>query len=263
VWWPAWGWCALVERHVEVALRLEAERSQGRHLIDLTSILFRYDRRVSVPAPARTRKGQATRDRLILRAREQAVANHGHLEIAQVAAAAGVAPSLINRYFGSRGGLLSALVDDFFDRLHAEVLDRHLDELGTWAQHEYVRLTHAVRFHYTDPFAVVLYTRLSREPEVARTETARIEAAIDAAARNIRRGQRKGEVPAEIDAPLAAAAIFGATQRVMVSALSRQPHPSPEHVTEVLWRQIAAAVQLNLADRAATLPPTAPAGSIG
>lgn len=212
---------------------------------------------MSVPAPARTRKGQATRARLVLRAREQAVANHGHLEIAQVAAAAGVAPSLINRYFGSRGGLLSALVDDFFDRLHAEVLDRHLDELGTWAEHEYVRLIHAVGFHYTDPFAVVLYTRLSREPEVARTETARIETAIDAAARNIRRGQRKGEVPTEVDASLAAAAIFGAMQRVMVSALSRQPHPSPAHVADVLWRQIVAAVHLSH-DRAAAVPPTLP-----
>lgn len=191
-----------------------------------------------------TPKGQATRQRLIDCARDHAIAHDGHVEIAGVARAAGVVPSLVSRYFGSRGGLLSALVDDFFDRLHAEVLDRDLDRHGDWAQHERMRLELGVRFHYADPFAAVLYSRLSREPEVAHTESRRIQTVIEHAAANVSRAQRRGELPKHVDPQLAGAAMFGAMTRVMVVALNRSPHPPPQRVVDVLWRQVAASVQI-------------------
>jgi hypothetical protein len=34
-------------------------------------------------------------------------------------------------------------------------------------------------------------------------------------------------------------------QRVMVTALGRTPRPRPDRVVEVLWRQIAAAVEID------------------
>jgi AcrR family transcriptional regulator len=200
---------------------------------------------VTTTAVPRTRKGRETRERLLVCARDIAIANDGHLEIAWVAEAAGVVPSLVNRYFGSRAGLISALLDDFFDRLRAEVLDLDLDDQGTWAQHERIRLEKGVHFHYTDPAAVVIYTRLSREPEVALTENRHIERVVKHAAANIRRGQKRGELPSSIDPELAGAAMFGAMQRVMVTALGRTPRPRPDRVVEILWRQIAAAVEID------------------
>lgn len=196
-------------------------------------------------AEPRTQKGRATRERLLACARDIAIANDGHIEIAWVAEAAGVVPSLVNRYFGSRAGLVSALLDDFFDRLRAEVLDLDLDDLGTWVQHERIRLEKGVHFHYTDPAAVVIYTRLSREPEVALTENQHIDRIVKHAAANIRRGQKRGELPSSIDPELAGAAMFGAMQRVMVTALGRTPRPRPDRIVEVLWRQIAAAVEID------------------
>lgn len=154
-------------------------------------------------------------------------------------------PSLVNRYFGSRAGLVSALLDDFFDRLHVEVLDLDLDDLGTWVQHERIRLEKGVHFHLTDPVAVVIYTRLSREPEVALTENRHIDSVVKHAAANIRRGQKRGELPSSIDPELAGAAMFGSMQRVMVTALGRTPRPRPDRIVEVLWRQIAAAVEID------------------
>jgi AcrR family transcriptional regulator len=192
----------------------------------------------------RTPKGWATRERLLACARDIAIANDGHLEVAWVADAAGVVPSLVNRYFGSRAGLISAVIDDFFERLRAEVLDLNLDDQGTWAQHERIRLENGVRFHYTDPVAVVVYTGLSREPDVAVTENRHIARVIKHAAANIRRGQQRGQLPTSVDPELAGAAMFGAMQRVMVAALARSPRPRPERVTEILWRQIAAAVEI-------------------
>ena len=196
-------------------------------------------------AGPRTQKGRATRERLLACARDIAIANDGHLEIAWVAEAAGVVPSLVNRYFGSRAGLVSALLDDFFNRLAAEVINLDLEDQGTWAQHERIRLEKGVHFHYTDPAAVVIYTRLSREPEVALTENWHIERVVKRAAGNIRRGQKRGELPASVDPEMAGAAMFGAMQRVMVTALSRTPRPRPDRVVEILWRQVAAAVEID------------------
>jgi AcrR family transcriptional regulator len=200
---------------------------------------------VITTAEPRTQKGRATRERLLACARDIAIANDGHIEIAWVADAAGVVPSLVNRYFGSLAGLVSALLDDFYNRLQAEVLDLDLDDQGTWVQHERIRLEKGVQFHYTDPAAVIIYTCLSRNPQVALTENRHIDTVVRSAAASIRRGQKRGELPSSVDPELAGAAMFGAMQRVMVTALGRTPRPRPERIVEVLWRQIAAAVDID------------------
>jgi AcrR family transcriptional regulator len=197
------------------------------------------------PLAPLTRKGAATRERLLAASRELAVASGGHFELAEVAAAAGVVPSLVHRYFGSKAGLVSALVDDFFDRFAAEVLDADLDDRGAWASHERLRLEAGVRFHLREPFAAVVYGALAREPEVAQREAFRIAAVIDRAARSIRKGQKAGELPEGVDPALAGAAMFGAMRLVLFEALARRKRPSAEAVIETLWRQVAAAVQID------------------
>lgn len=196
-------------------------------------------------APPTTRKGQATRERLLAAACEVAIATRGHIEIAAVGAAAGVVPSLVHRYFGSKSGLVGALVDDFFDRFHRDALDLDLDQHGPWARHDYLRLEAGVRFHYREPFAPILYGPLARDPDVARREADRIAVVVARAARSIRRGQRNGELPVGVDPGLAGAAMFGAMRQVMVEALTRTVRPNPRRVVEVLWRQVAASVQID------------------
>jgi AcrR family transcriptional regulator len=192
-----------------------------------------------------TAKGQQTRRRLLDCARAEAIRTGGRLEIEPIAYAAGVVPSVIYRYFGSKAGLVSALIEDFFHRLQREVLGIDLIGHGDWAARERVRLERGVRFHYSDPFAVVLYGPLAREPEVAQTHERCIDAAIRQAAANVRRGQARDELPLEVDPELAGAAMFGAMARVMVHALNRIPPPSERDLGEVLWRQVAASVHID------------------
>jgi AcrR family transcriptional regulator len=199
----------------------------------------------AAPAPPQTPKGRATRERLLAAARELAIRSGGQVEIAAVAAAAGAVPSLVHRYFGTKAGLVGALVDAFFDRFQREVFDLDLAAEGDWAHHERLRLEAGVRFHYREPFAVVLYGALARDPEVARRESARIAVIVQRAARSIRKAQRLGEIPVGVDPGLAGAAMFGAMRQVMVEALTRSRRPAPERVIDFLWRQIAASVQLD------------------
>jgi AcrR family transcriptional regulator len=199
----------------------------------------------TIPIPS-TAKGQATRQRLLDVARRIAIESGGQVELAKVAEVARVVPSLVHRYFGSKSGLVAALVDDFFDRFHAEVLEADLDARRDWAEHERLRLELGVRFHYAEPFASVLYETLARDPEVARKESRRIAAVVDRAARSIRRAQKRGELPVGVDPGLAGAAMFGAMRLVMVEALRRKPRPTAAQVVEVLWRQVAASVRLPL-----------------
>ena len=191
-----------------------------------------------------TPKGVATRRRLLDVARRVALDTGGHIELAAVAEAAGVVPSLVHRYFGSKSGLVAALMNDFYDRFHREVLDVDLDAEGDWAHHERLRLERGVRFHYGEPLAAVIYGPLARDPDVAREDLARNLAVVERAARSIRKGQRRGELPLGVDPRMAGAAMFGAMRLVMVEALNRSPRPAPERVIEALWRQIAAAVGL-------------------
>lgn len=70
-------------------------------------------------------------------------------------------------------------------------------------------------------------------------------AVVERAALSARRGQNNGEPPVGIDLSLARAAMFGSMQLVMVEALTGNPRPSAERVIDVLWRQVAASVQID------------------
>jgi len=198
---------------------------------------------VSTAAEPSTPKGRATRARLLGAARELAIAQTGRLEIAQVAEAASVVPSLVHRYFGSKAGLLCSLIDDYYDRFHAAVFALDLNEQGSsWLEREHLRLAAGVRFHYAEPFAAVLFGPLARDPEAAQREADRIQAIVSRAARSIRKAQRAGELPLGVDPALAGAAMFGAMRQAIAEALTRAARPAPERVIALLWRLVVASV---------------------
>ncbi|MCB1675342.1 MAG: TetR/AcrR family transcriptional regulator [Halioglobus sp.] len=192
-----------------------------------------------------TTKGKATRERLLAVAMEQAVTSKGHVELAEVARQAGVVQGVVHRYFGSKSGLISAMVDDYYDRFHKQVLELYLNDTGDWAVHERLRLRMGIQFHYAEPLSAVLHSTFVRDPVVARKEAQRIDGVVDLTARGIVRAQRRGELPRHVDPELAGAAMFGAMQAVLSRALNRPRRPSPEQLETILWQQVAASVGLD------------------
>lgn len=190
----------------------------------------------------RTAKGERTRQRLLEVATAELLVRDGYLELGSVARTAGISPSVVSHYFGSRAGLVSDVVHGYFDRLHAEVFDVDLTALGDWPTRERERVRRGIRFHYEEPLAGVIYRSLSREPSVAEAESHRIRGLIEQSALYIRAGQRAGELPGEVDPTLAAACIFGAMREIVMVALSNPTRPTQSTVTEQMWRVAAAAV---------------------
>ena len=184
-----------------------------------------------------------TRRRLVEAAAAELVARGGTAEIAAVAARGAVSVGLIYRHFGSKAGLIAAVVEDFYDRLDDSLLNADLAPGADWPTRERLRTRRDVAFHYEDPLAPVILSRLSREPDVAAVEARRIARQVEAAARNIRRAQRNGEIPGDLDPELAAAMVLGGIRQALGAVLARPVPPPADAVADELWRFVVAAVR--------------------
>jgi AcrR family transcriptional regulator len=136
----------------------------------------------------------ASRRRLLEAAACELVERGGILEVESVAGRAGVSVGLIYRYFDSKAGLVGAVVEDFYDRYDRSVMEPNPVPGADWPKRERERTARAVAFHYQEPLAPVVLSRLHLEPGVAVIEARRLARHIEAAAHNLTLGQERGEI---------------------------------------------------------------------
>jgi len=134
-------------------------------------------------------------------------------------------------------------VESFYDRFHAEVADTDPAPAADWAARERKRLELSVAFHYREPLAAVVLSRLSREPAVAAVEVRRIGRLVEDAAKNVTAGQRRGELPGDLDPRTVGAMLIGGFRVAMGEALTRARRPDPERIVEQLWRFVVNGVR--------------------
>lgn len=194
-----------------------------------------------LPASAR---GNETRERILKAAAKVLIAGDGQCEIADVARAAGVSAGLSYHYFTSKAGLIAAVVEAFYDRMEAAVMEPNPKPGAGWGERERLRLERMVDFYYAEPLAPLILTRLSRTPDVAAVEAARLARHIDLAARNVELAQQKGEIPGDLDAHLLGAMILGGLRQAIGQALGMQKRPGRDKIAEQLWSFIAGTAQL-------------------
>lgn len=167
----------------------------------------------------------------------------GDLEVAAVARRAGVSVGLPYRYFGTRSGLLIAVVEDFYDKLGRASALRAYDA-PTWAAREQQRIRDWVSFLYTEPLARVVLGGLTGDGQVAAAHSRLLRRLTELGAQNIARGQRDGELPGDRDPEMLAAATLGGTHAIAAVALSRSPRPPAATVTDQVWAFVAGPVGL-------------------
>jgi AcrR family transcriptional regulator len=166
------------------------------------------------------------------------VAGNGDFELQDIARRAQVSVGLAYHRFGSKAGLIAAVVDHFYDQLEQaiDLGDFHEED---WGIREKERLSRLVNFLYRHDLATIVFSTLTRDPQVAVVEAERWRALIETAARNLRKGQARGQVSARHDAGVLAALVLGAVRHAVGHALSARPRPSIAALNDDLWTFIA------------------------
>lgn len=182
----------------------------------------------------------STRRALLDAAGAELIARDGQLEMAAVADRAAVSIGLAYHYFGSKAGLLAAVVDDFYDRYDAAVINLNPMPGADWGGREQARVARLVSFLYRDALAPVVLTQLAKEPEIAAVEVQRLARHIDLGIRNVRLAQEKGQIPAMLDPQIVVAMMMGGLRQAVGQALAQTPRPNAEDLVAALWDCVAA-----------------------
>ena len=141
--------------------------------------------------------------------------------MAWVAKAAGVSAGLAYHHFGSKEGLLVAVVNDFYDRVERASLMARFDEATDWEAREQERVRLYIDFLLTDPLGIVVLSRLSHAPGVAAVEAERWDRLVTVGARNIAAGQQRPGVAVVAAQPAHPAA--SVIRRCISRTASRRP----------------------------------------
>lgn len=182
------------------------------------------------------------RQAILSAARDAFVAGAGEIEMGDVAARARVSVGLAYHHYGSKAGLVSALISDFYDRYDAVVNQRI--EAPTWAEQSRERLGRTIRFLFEDPLAPIVLGRLGGSAAVLALEASRREAIIGRGALSIRAGQERGEVEATLDPMMASQVVNGGLRQAIAMALAAPERPEAAAFAKQAWALVAGALGL-------------------
>ncbi len=186
---------------------------------------------------SRPSKKASTRERLLAATRAELTASEGEAEMGAIARRAGTSVGLAYHHFGSKAGLIAAVVEDFYARYTETVNARFEGE--RWAARERARTAALVDFFLDDPFARTLLGPLGRSPEVVSAEARCMAAMIELGARNIAAGQQSGELDPALDPALASGFVLGGVRQSLTLALARDAHPDRHALADACWQLIA------------------------
>lgn len=187
-------------------------------------------------------------ERLINAAQDELIQAHGQLEMQAIARRAKVSIGLAYHHFGSKAGLIAAVVERFYSRLEESAFSPSKLASPDWAGREKERLAGYIAFHYGHPFAPLVVGPLSRAAEVLDVEQAFTKRQLAAGAHNIRAGQRAGAIPGDLDARLTIALMIGGIRQALIGALTADQRPDPKVLTEKIWFFVAGALRLPAAE---------------
>jgi AcrR family transcriptional regulator len=206
-------------------------------------LLSKLNSTYSVPMLSPTTSRAAATRRVLLEAAAVEWSATGEVEVAAVARRAGVSAGLPYRYFGTRSGLLIALVDDFYGRLETAALLRSYDA-PRWAGREQQRIADWIDFLYAEPLAPMVLSGPAGDAEVVTANAGRIGRMAELGARNIANAQQTGELPADRDPQMLASGLLSGVHAIASVALARTPRPPAALVAEQVWAFLSGAVGL-------------------
>lgn len=186
----------------------------------------------------------SAQERLLEAAQQELIQGHGHLEMQAVAKRAQVSVGLAYHHFGSKAGLIAAVVEAFYRQLEETVFGEARWPSDTWADREKGRIAAYIAFHYANPFAKLVIGALSRAPEVLDVETDFTNRQLVGGARMLMAAQKDGILANSIDPHLAIAMMIGGIRQGLNFAMAQEPRPQPDQLTDDIWGFMSAALRL-------------------
>lgn len=194
-------------------------------------------------------RAEASRQKLIQAAVEALIDGHGSFDLQDVARRAGVSIGLPSHRFGSKAGLVAAVVNHFYDEVKAAITLTDF-EATDWTLREQERLSRLISYLYSNSLSEVIFASLAREPEVAAVETQRWKDLIALTASNISKGQKRAQLPQDFSASTLSALICGGIRHAIGAALSTRPRPSQAGLKRDIWTFVAGGLQLGVTSSA-------------
>jgi AcrR family transcriptional regulator len=189
-------------------------------------------------------RAEQSRARIIEAARQVLVEGGGDFELTDLARRAGVSVGLPYHRFGSKSGVMAAVVTEFYDGIRRAIDLGDFAELD-WDVRERERLRRLVEYLYGDPLAAVIISSLGRDPEVAALEATLWSETIEAAARNLAKAQQRRQVATGLEPSLAAAMICGGVRHAVGLALRQKPRQSRGALVQEIWKFVSNALRLD------------------
>jgi len=183
--------------------------------------------------------------RLVRAAEAELLENNGHMEMLAVAKRAGVSVGLAYHHFGSKTGLLAAVVDHFYVPLRDISFGDSIPLDQDWGAREKARTRAFIDYFYDHPFAPLIAGRLGREPEVRDVESAHMNALLEEGARNLAQGQRQGAIAADIVPSVVIGILLGGLRQAIDSAVLATNRPSKEVLLNQAWDFLERGMGLN------------------
>lgn len=177
---------------------------------------------------------ERNRQRLLDAAAAALVDGEGAFEVQQVASRAGLSVGLAYHRFGSKAGLIGAVVHQVYDDL-LDAIDIPQWPTHDWRGREHERTRRFIDFVYENPVAAIVFSKLASEPEVVGVASERWRGVVDEGARTIAQGQSRGVLPARTDPHILSALINGAVRHAVAHALTAEPRPNRDALTEDVW----------------------------
>jgi AcrR family transcriptional regulator len=181
------------------------------------------------------KNSEASRQRLIEAASLRMVEANGLIEVSEVAKAASTSVGLVYHHFGSKAGLIAAIVERFYDQMEIAIRGEPVENGADWLRAEQQRLSDAISFFYSSPLTPYMLTRLSRDSEVADIERQRLQSQIEIGARNIALGQRLGAVNPQLEPELTVIVLLTGLRHAIARSLERIPRPAEAVLKKQLW----------------------------
>ncbi len=183
-----------------------------------------------------------TSNKLIDAAEKELIANDGVLEMSAVAKLAGVSIGLAYHHFGSKTGLIAAVVDRFYVPIRNIALGDKISLSLDWHEREKMRTAALIDYYYANSLSPLIVGRLAREPEVQDIEKSHMDALLELGARNLSQGQKEGVVNPDLSPSIMVAMLMGGLSMTIEQALLAPERPDATELLNQLWLFVEKAI---------------------